>query len=92
MYCDVYCEQMVAHTTHLAEDGPVVTLTVHTEPHNLDRPQLRINNAFGYTHRIKLSCKCNIKKHINIDLCVWSNANPLHYYTLRAPCTADRWR
>ena len=26
------------------------------------------------------------------DVCVCSNANPLHYYALRAPCKVDKWR
>ena len=32
----------------------------------------------------------NARPHI-ADVCVCSNANPLHYYMLRVPLKADRW-
>ena len=35
-----------------------------------------------------------VTKMNNLDekLCVCANANPLHYYALRVPPKADRWR
>ena len=47
---------------------------------------LNINSVdrtvYRYVHYV---CVC-------VCVCVCSNANPLHYYVLRVPRKADRWR
>ena len=42
-------------------------------------------NAVNKTKTLK------IVKDVCVCVCVFSNANPLHYYELRVPYKADRW-
>ena len=41
---------------------------------------------------LNLNNSLNIKIKKKKCVCVCSNANPLHYYALRVPHKADRWR
>ena len=34
----------------------------------------------------------NNEQDISLQICVCSNANPLHYYVLEVPRHVDRWR
>ena len=52
-----------------------------------------MNCSLTYIHRCKSFSTfiTNVKSTILL-ICVCSNANPLHYYVLRVPRRADRWR
>ena len=59
--------------------------------------QMRISKLKAYLDKFGLSdVWLNIRNSGLITkemcVCVCSNANPLHYYVLRVPRKADRWR
>ena len=53
--------------------------------------------TLGYRDSMRKPCRCrptilNLLKSDCVCVCVFSNANPLHYYVLRVQHKVDRWR